>query len=57
MSAREEVLLSGLIDWVALQRIHSRVARENSTEPLSVICRSDQEDPVSPQVARRRSSR
>ena len=33
----EEVLLRGLIDWVALQRIHSHVARENSTEPLSVI--------------------
>jgi hypothetical protein len=36
-SAREEVLLRGLIDWVALERVHSRVARENSGEPLSVI--------------------
>jgi hypothetical protein len=37
MSAREEVLLRGLIDWVALQRIHSRVARENAGEPLAVV--------------------
>jgi hypothetical protein len=37
MSAREEVLLRGLIDWVALERVHKRVARENSGKPLSVI--------------------
>jgi hypothetical protein len=37
MSARDEVLLRGLIDWVALERVHSRVARENSGEPLSVV--------------------
>lgn len=37
MTAREEVLLCGLIDRVALQRVHSRVARENAGEPLTVI--------------------
>ncbi|HEY1841533.1 MAG TPA: hypothetical protein VGG53_15175 [Mycobacterium sp.] len=37
MTARDEVLLRGLIDWVALQRVHARIARENSGEPLSVI--------------------
>jgi hypothetical protein len=37
MSARDEVLLRGLIDWVALERVHSRVARENAGEPLAVI--------------------
>jgi hypothetical protein len=37
MSARDEVLLRGLIDWVALQRVHSRVAREHPGEPLAVI--------------------
>jgi len=37
MSAREEVLLRGLIDWVALERIHSRVARENEGAPLAVV--------------------
>jgi hypothetical protein len=37
MSARDEVLLRGLIDWVALQRVHSRVAQENAGEPLAVI--------------------
>jgi hypothetical protein len=37
MSAREEVLLRGLIDWVALERVHSIVTRENAGEPLSVI--------------------
>lgn len=26
MTAREEVLLRGLIDWVALERVHRRVA-------------------------------
>lgn len=36
-SAREEVLLRGLIDWVALERVHRRVAREHPGEPLSVI--------------------
>jgi hypothetical protein len=36
-SAREEVLLRGLIDWVALERIHWYVARENPAESLSVI--------------------
>ncbi|MGH3958657.1 hypothetical protein [Mycobacterium sp.] len=37
MSARDEVLLRGLIDWVALERIHSIVAEENAGQPLSVI--------------------
>jgi hypothetical protein len=37
MSARDEVLLRGLIDWVALERVHSRVARENAGESLAVI--------------------
>jgi hypothetical protein len=37
MSARDEILTDGLIDWVELHRIHWRVARENAGEPLSVI--------------------
>lgn len=37
MSARDEVLLRGLIDWVALERVHRRVAQENASEPLAVI--------------------
>jgi hypothetical protein len=37
MTSRDEVLLLGLIDWVALDRIHWEVARANPTEPLSVI--------------------
>jgi hypothetical protein len=37
MSAREDVLLRGLIDWIALERVHSRVARENAGQPLAVI--------------------
>jgi hypothetical protein len=37
MSAREEVLLRGLIDWVELDRIHWYVARENPGQSLSVI--------------------
>jgi hypothetical protein len=37
MSAREEVLLRGLIDWVALERVHNSVARENAGAPLAVI--------------------
>ena len=37
MSAREEVLLRGLIDWVALERVHWIVARENAGESLAVI--------------------
>jgi hypothetical protein len=36
MSARDEVLLRGLVDWVALERVHSRVARECAGEPLGV---------------------
>ncbi len=37
MSARDEVLLRGLIDWVALERVHRRVARENPEKPLADI--------------------
>jgi hypothetical protein len=37
ISARDEVLLRGLIDCVALERVHSRVARESAGEPLAVI--------------------
>ncbi|UQX11724.1 hypothetical protein [Candidatus Mycobacterium methanotrophicum] len=37
MSARDEVLLRGLIDWVALSSVHGAVERENSGEPLAVI--------------------
>jgi hypothetical protein len=37
MSAREEVLLRGLIDWVALERVHSIVAKENQNQPLATI--------------------
>lgn len=37
MTAREEVLLRGLIDWVALERIHWIVAQENDGAPLAVV--------------------
>jgi hypothetical protein len=37
MSARDEVLLQGLIDWVALCSVHGDVAEENPGEPLSVV--------------------
>jgi hypothetical protein len=37
MSARDEVLGWGLIDWVELDRIHRYVARENPGQPLSAI--------------------
>jgi hypothetical protein len=37
MSAREEVLLCGLIDWVALERVHWAVKQENAGEPLAVV--------------------
>jgi hypothetical protein len=37
MSAREDVLRWGLVDWVELDRIHGYVARENPGQPLSVI--------------------
>ena len=36
MSARDEVLLCGLIDWVALERVHWAVRQENPSEPLAV---------------------
>ena len=37
MSARDEVLGWGLIDWVELDRIHQYVAEENVGQPISVI--------------------
>ena len=37
MSARDEVLLRGLIDWVALSSVHGAVEQENPGEPLAVI--------------------
>lgn len=37
LSAREELLLRGLIDWVALERVHDCVRRENSARPSSAI--------------------
>ncbi|HEY1842852.1 MAG TPA: hypothetical protein VGG53_22020 [Mycobacterium sp.] len=37
MSAHDEVLLRGLIDWVALERVHWIVARENADDSLPVI--------------------
>ncbi|MGH3561073.1 MAG: hypothetical protein ACRDTN_04530 [Mycobacterium sp.] len=37
MSARDEVVTDGLIDWVEPDQIHWYVARENAGEPLSVI--------------------
>jgi hypothetical protein len=37
MSARDEVLGWGLIDWVELDRIHQYVAEENGGQPTSVI--------------------
>jgi len=37
MSARDEVLLQGLIDWVALCSVHGDVAEGNPGEPLAVV--------------------
>jgi hypothetical protein len=37
MSAREEVLLLGLIDWVALSSVHGAVEQESPGEPLAVV--------------------
>jgi hypothetical protein len=37
MSARDEVLTYGLIDWVAFERVHWYVAQENSGDALPVI--------------------
>lgn len=37
MSAREEVLLLGLVDWVALSSVHGAVEKENPGEPLAVV--------------------
>jgi hypothetical protein len=34
-SARDEIILWGLVDWVALERIHWFVARENPSDPVS----------------------
>jgi hypothetical protein len=37
MSACEEVLRWGLVDWVELRRIHGYVVEENPGQPLTVI--------------------
>jgi hypothetical protein len=37
VTPREKVLRRGLVDWVALDRIHSDVAHENQGAPLSVV--------------------
>ncbi|MBV8349837.1 MAG: hypothetical protein JOZ49_20640 [Mycolicibacterium sp.] len=37
MTPREKVLRRGIVDWVALDRIHSDVAQENQGAPLSVV--------------------
>jgi hypothetical protein len=36
-SAREEVLLWGLVDWFGFERVHCYAAQENAGEPLSFI--------------------
>ncbi|MGV0624369.1 hypothetical protein [Mycolicibacter minnesotensis] len=35
-TAREQVLLAGLIDWFGFERVHRHVAAENAGEPLPV---------------------
>ena len=37
VKARESILLRGLVDWVALDRIHWDVIQENQRAPLSVV--------------------
>jgi hypothetical protein len=37
ITAREEVLLCGLIDWVAVERVHWAVKQENAGEPLAFV--------------------
>jgi hypothetical protein len=37
MSARDGVLLRGLIDWVPLSQVHGVVEQEHPGEPLAVI--------------------
>lgn len=37
MSARDDVLRWGLVDWVELKRIHSYVARANPGRPVAVV--------------------
>jgi hypothetical protein len=37
MTPREEVLIRGLVDWVALDRIHWDVAEANKGEPIAVV--------------------
>lgn len=36
-SAREKVILWGLVDWVERERVHDFVAEENPGAPLSVL--------------------
>jgi hypothetical protein len=37
VTPRESVLLQGLVDWVALDQVHSDVSRANEGTPLSVV--------------------
>jgi hypothetical protein len=37
VTPRESILLQGLIDWVALDRVHYDVAQANEGSPLSVV--------------------
>jgi hypothetical protein len=37
VTPREKVLLRGLVDWVALDRIHWDVAQDNQGAPLSLV--------------------
>lgn len=37
MTPREHVLIRGLVDWIALDRIHWDVAEANTGAPISVV--------------------
>jgi hypothetical protein len=37
LSARDEALIRGLIDWVPLQRLHFHTSQEHPGEPIAVI--------------------
>src|SRR4051794_4783473 len=36
-SAREKVILWGLVDWVELERVHDVIAQANPTDSVSVV--------------------
>lgn len=38
-TARERVLIRGLVDWVALDRVHWEVLQDNKEEPVTVVQR------------------